>query len=242
MKNGEKRKKKRGKKELILAISAFPVLAIASRQIFTWATYNPTSLMAFYIIWIVISLAGLIQSSSPSTSYSTGDLSISELATATSLFKNHDNEQCSTNTCTEEVIENLLFDISITAFQHARISKTPSECIWYSDLCSKSPDEPLGFNFSLSCSRHDFGYHNLKKQKRFTREMRRKIDTGLREDLYGYCSQFCGRNFWKGIACRFVADAYYVAARVFGNSHMMGKHRHIYDLVKTASAENLVSI
>ena len=34
---------------------------------------------------------------------------------------------------------------------------------WSTDYCSSSPDNPLGFNFTLSCYRHDFGYRNYKE-------------------------------------------------------------------------------
>ena len=33
---------------------------------------------------------------------------------------------------------------------------------WSTDYCSASPDQPLGFDFRLSCWRHDFGYRNYK--------------------------------------------------------------------------------
>src|SRR5262245_23812439 len=38
---------------------------------------------------------------------------------------------------------------------------------WSTDYCSASPDEPLGFDFRLSCYRHDFGYRNYKAVNRF---------------------------------------------------------------------------
>jgi hypothetical protein len=151
----------------------------------------------------------------------------------------HGNEQCSTNKCSVEVTDHLLYNISITVFQHARQHQRPSGCIWYSDMCSKSPDKPFGFNFAPSCSRHDFGYHNLKRQSRFTRELRERIDVGFREDLHGYCSQFSGWRFLKRIACYSLADFYYVCARVFGNSLLMGKHRRPYDRVPNLTAHHV---
>src|SRR5688572_32645503 len=33
---------------------------------------------------------------------------------------------------------------------------------WSTDFCSSSPDQPLGFDFRLSCHRHDLGYGNYK--------------------------------------------------------------------------------
>src|SRR5688572_9209654 len=38
---------------------------------------------------------------------------------------------------------------------------------WSTDHCSTSPDRPLGFDFRLSCHRHDFGYRNYKVVNRF---------------------------------------------------------------------------
>src|SRR5262245_31538097 len=38
---------------------------------------------------------------------------------------------------------------------------------WSTDFCSTSPDQPLGFDFRLSCHRHDFGYRNYKAVGQF---------------------------------------------------------------------------
>src|ERR687887_562716 len=39
---------------------------------------------------------------------------------------------------------------------------------WSTDFCTFSPDRPLGFNFELSCARHDFGYRNYRIEGLFS--------------------------------------------------------------------------
>lgn len=79
---------------------------------------------------------------------------------------------------------------------------------WSTDYCSSSPDNPLGFNFTLSCYRHDFGYRNYKKQGRFNETTRLTIDNRFKSDLYTICN-----GNW---ACNRTADVYYAAVRQFG--------------------------
>ncbi|KJK91627.1 hypothetical protein H633G_04548 [Metarhizium anisopliae BRIP 53284] len=81
-------------------------------------------------------------------------------------------------------------------------------CNWSSDNCSWSPDKPDGFNFIPSCHRHDFGYRNTKAQKRFTSDMKTRIDDNFKKDLYKHCSQFSGIWSFKGVECRRIADIY----------------------------------
>lgn len=38
---------------------------------------------------------------------------------------------------------------------------------WSTDLCSRSPDQPLGYDFRMPCARHDFGYRNYKAVNHF---------------------------------------------------------------------------
>ena len=47
---------------------------------------------------------------------------------------------------------------------------------WSTDLCSNSPDNPLGFDFRLSCHRHDFGYRNYKAVGQFSANKSRLDD------------------------------------------------------------------
>lgn len=229
-KSKRKRQNEKAGKHLLVCNKFF-----SSRQ-------DTTFLMACKIIWAIFLWNIFFEIASASTFSPTRISTNPEWATATSSFLRytHGNEQCSTVKCPAEVTDHLLFNISIRFFQHARLHQRPSGCIWYSDMCSKSPDEPLGFNFAPICSRHDFGYHNLKRQNRFTRELRKRIDVRFREDLHGYCSQSSGWSFWKQVACHSLADFYYICARVFGNSRLMGKHRRPYDVLDTA-ADNTVS-
>jgi hypothetical protein len=54
---------------------------------------------------------------------------------------------------------------SQSAWNGARVNRAPWAAFafdWSTDYCSQSPDKPLGFDFKLSCHRHDFGYRNFK--------------------------------------------------------------------------------
>lgn len=81
---------------------------------------------------------------------------------------------------------------------------------WSTDYCSSSPDNPLGFDFTLSCYRHDFGYRNYKRQSRFNETTRLRIDNNFKSDMY----KQCGTNW----ACKRTADLYYAAVREFGGT------------------------
>lgn len=126
-------------------------------------------------------------------------------------------------TCSKGAIDKLIFRASMKTFQKARKGKNPSKCNWSSDGCSWSPDKPRGYNFVPSCQRHDFGYRNTKKQKRFTKAMKKRIDDNFKKDLYKYCSQFSGWSSWKGVECRRIADTYHAAVRKFGKRDEEGK-------------------
>jgi len=69
-----------------------------------------------------------------------------------------------------------LFGYSLDNFLADRKKKSPSYLDWSSDGCTKSPDYPFKWPFIHGCYRHDFGYRNYKKQERFTRDNKRKID------------------------------------------------------------------
>ncbi|OAQ61468.1 phospholipase A2 [Pochonia chlamydosporia 170] len=119
-------------------------------------------------------------------------------------------------TCTNAATDNLIFTVSIDSFEKSRNAKDPSACDWSSDNCSWSPDKPDGFNFIPSCHRHDFGYRNTKAQKRFTTDMKTRIDDNFKKDLYKYCSQFSGIWSYKGVECRRIADIYVAFVRKLG--------------------------
>ncbi|KAI9155087.1 prokaryotic phospholipase A2-domain-containing protein [Paramyrothecium foliicola] len=120
--------------------------------------------------------------------------------------------------CTRATTDSLLFKYTMSAFQARRRAKNPSQCIWTSDNCSKSPDRLPGVDFRPSCQRHDFGYRNTKKQKRFTSAMKKRIDDNFKKDLYAHCATKKGL---KGTYCRRLADVYYKAVRKFGKRDLV---------------------
>ncbi|PRW64424.1 phospholipase [Actinopolyspora mortivallis] len=127
--------------------------------------------------------------------------------------------------------DHYLFEITLEEFVHVR-SERPhrDELDWSSDACSYSPDEPLGYEFTASCQRHDFGYRNYKKQGRFTEQNRRAIDDNFRADMYSSCA--------GEALCERAADLYYLAVRQFG-----GQSRSTAEAVEKAlsSAKDSVS-
>ena len=84
---------------------------------------------------------------------------------------------------------------------------------WSTDLCSNSPDNPLGFNFNLSCARHDFGYRNYKEAGTFSANKAR-IDSAFYEDLKRKCATY---NAFVRPACYSLAWTYYEAVKNFGS-------------------------
>lgn len=84
---------------------------------------------------------------------------------------------------------------------------------WSTDLCSGSPDNPLGFDFRLSCHRHDFGYRNYKQVGQFTANKPR-LDDAFYADLGRTCD-----TYPSGVrpACDALAWIYYQAVRQFGS-------------------------
>jgi hypothetical protein len=84
---------------------------------------------------------------------------------------------------------------------------------WSTDYCSSSPDNPLGFNFALSCARHDFGYRNYKAAGQFSSNKSR-LDSMLYEDLKRVCATY---NIIVRPACYSLAWTYYEAVSAFGS-------------------------
>ncbi|MER7459522.1 phospholipase [Micromonospora sp. NPDC126480] len=84
---------------------------------------------------------------------------------------------------------------------------------WSTDYCSSSPDNPLGFNFTLSCYRHDFGYRNHKAMGVFSSHKSR-LDSAFYEDLKRVCATY---NSVVRPACLSLAWTYYQAVRAFGS-------------------------
>ncbi|MGB2568376.1 phospholipase [Micromonospora citrea] len=83
---------------------------------------------------------------------------------------------------------------------------------WSTDYCSSSPDNPLGFTFSLSCYRHDFGYRNYKAMGQFSANKSR-LDSAFYADLKRVCARY---NVVVRPACYSLAWTYYEAVKAFG--------------------------
>lgn len=84
---------------------------------------------------------------------------------------------------------------------------------WSTDYCSSSPDNPLGFDFTLSCWHHDFGYRNYKAIGTFGANKAR-VDSTFYEDLKRTCATY---NSVVRPACISLAWTYYQAVKVFGS-------------------------
>ncbi|WP_411125531.1 phospholipase [Streptomyces sp. x-19] len=83
---------------------------------------------------------------------------------------------------------------------------------WSTDYCSKSPDNPFGFPFKLSCARHDFGYRNYKKAGTFAANKTR-LDRALYEDVKRVCAGYSGA---QKTSCNGLAWTYYQAVKKLG--------------------------
>ncbi|SDT78434.1 phospholipase [Actinoplanes derwentensis] len=86
---------------------------------------------------------------------------------------------------------------------------------WGTDYCSASPDRPLGFDFRLSCHRHDFGYRNHKAAGAFTSAAKDRIDDAFHADLKRKCATYSPA---VRPACLSLAWIYYQAVSVFGST------------------------
>ncbi|MBV1849896.1 phospholipase [Catellatospora sp. NEAU-YM18] len=84
---------------------------------------------------------------------------------------------------------------------------------WSTDYCSSSPDNPIGFDFKLSCHRHDFGYRNYKAMGQFDANKSR-LDSAFYEDLKRKCATY---NVVVRPACTSLAWTYYQAVKAFGS-------------------------
>lgn len=116
---------------------------------------------------------------------------------------------------TNQLTDRLMFSTGINIFLWHKERQTSKDVlIWTDNGCNNSPDTPFGFNFKDACKRHDFGYRNYKKQKRFTEANRLRIDNKFKEDMYYFCTH-------EGILespCRGLANTYYAFVREFGDN------------------------
>jgi hypothetical protein len=84
---------------------------------------------------------------------------------------------------------------------------------WSTDYCSSSPDNPLGYNFSLSCWHHDFGYRNYKAIGQFPANKDR-VDSMFYADLKRSCATY---TTILQPPCYSLAWTYYQAVHLFGS-------------------------
>jgi hypothetical protein len=84
---------------------------------------------------------------------------------------------------------------------------------WSTDYCSASPDKPLGFDFRISCHRHDFGYRNFKKLSVFPANKPR-LDDAFYADLKAVCTTY---GVVAKQTCQALAWTYYQAVKTFGS-------------------------
>ncbi|MGA5303550.1 phospholipase [Nucisporomicrobium flavum] len=84
---------------------------------------------------------------------------------------------------------------------------------WSTDYCSSSPDNPLGFDFKLSCWHHDFGYRNYKDLGTFDANKSR-LDSMFYADLKRKCATY---SVVVQPACYSLAWTYYQAVSIFGS-------------------------
>lgn len=84
---------------------------------------------------------------------------------------------------------------------------------WSTDYCTASPERPLGYDFTLACWHHDFGYRNYKALGRFTGNKDR-LDIVFYADLRRVCRTY---QLVLQPACYTLAWAYYEAVHIFGS-------------------------
>ena len=84
---------------------------------------------------------------------------------------------------------------------------------WSTDYCSSSPDNPLGFDFRLSCAHHDFGYRNYKAVGQFGANKDR-VDSMFYADLKRKCATYSSA---LRPPCYSLAWTYYQAVHLFGS-------------------------
>jgi len=105
---------------------------------------------------------------------------------------------------------------STNAWNAARLDRAPwadYQFDWSTDYCSDSPDNPLGFDFTLSCWHHDFGYRNYKAAGQFPANKDR-IDSMFYADLKRKCATYSSVT---QPACYSLAWTYYEAVHIFGS-------------------------
>ncbi len=105
---------------------------------------------------------------------------------------------------------------SYDAWNAARLNRAPWADYtfdWSTDYCSSSPDKPLGYDFTLSCWHHDFGYRNYKAMGQFPANKDR-LDSMFYADMKRKCATY---SVVLQPPCYSLAWTYYQAVRAFGS-------------------------
>ena len=79
---------------------------------------------------------------------------------------------------------------------------------WSSDLCSRVPERPFGFDFTDACRRHDFGYRNYRTA---FADHKARLDEAFRADLRRTCD---GYRLAAQPFCNAIAFTYFEAVRL----------------------------
>jgi hypothetical protein len=110
------------------------------------------------------------------------------------------------------------FRATIGNFWRYRSLRQPSYANWNTDYCSSAPESGPFFNFTKSCTRHDYGYSNWKKYNAFTTSAKTAIDYRFLRDMKDYCGATYAAwfNYPAKNMCYSVAYIYYGAVRVHG--------------------------
>ncbi|MGW7080814.1 phospholipase A2 [Streptomyces sp. NPDC054866] len=84
---------------------------------------------------------------------------------------------------------------------------------WDTDYCTRLADKPGGFDFRLSCARHDFGYRNYKQligKTAFAGSTHeRRVDKAFLFDMNRQCAAQPHKTKAERAKCRKKAKAYY---------------------------------
>lgn len=78
---------------------------------------------------------------------------------------------------------------------------------WSSDVCSRAPDVPAGFDFGDACRHHDFGYRNYRADLARHKD---RLDEVFRADLRRVCDR---RHMLAQPFCNGIAFTYYESVR-----------------------------
>lgn len=114
----------------------------------------------------------------------------------------------------QAILKNELTSVAVFNTMYANRTVAPNNAFdWSTDLCSWSPDKPLGFDFTNPCRRHDFNYRNFKNTGLFNATTKAQIDSAFEADMKAVCSK---QSWLKKATCNGIADTYYEAVKKLG--------------------------